>query len=571
MSTQTSTDPDVLAAAGRMLYAEQRYAEATVSFERALKARPRDADLTYALAASLRATNVHENFARARQVLAELVDHHPEHRQALRLAAELHSASSIYDRAVELWQRVVRESEDAEAYHLLSEALAELDRPAEAMEALRSAARLDPSRYGASLREIDGSAPAHHIRRARYPDTAQLNGDLKAAILEHVLGDLDVAPFITAQTSFFTMGSCFARNIADALAALGYDISYMPMSDEINTSFANRYFMDWLADEIADSDVAARMASLLPENWTRAEINARLAQADVFILTLGVGAAFFDRETGRFVMPRPTSLNRRALAERYEFRTIPVSENVENVSYVLECVWRRNPAAKIVLTVSPVPMQVTFESKSAVLADCVSKSTMRVTAHEVLQRYARTKPVYYFPSFEVFRWLGGHLERAVYGTDDGSSLHVSEDVVRTVVECFIEKLADPRSKAVPSAGAMPGPEFALRPLLTPDMLTREKPTFIYGSARMGQALHAAMGDPATWNFRGFVDSYRSGDVAGLPVLDLDQFKEVYAPGDQVVVASGAVYDIARSLAANGIEDAWDANPWWKARALSGSD
>lgn len=565
---QSPSVTDALIAEGRSLYAKQRYAEAAESFERVLASRPGDVDLLYAYAAALRATNVHENFARARAALAEIVERHPEHVKAVRLSAELHSASSIYDRAVELWQRVVAQSEDAEAYYFLSEALAVLDRRAEATRALQAAARLDPERYAASLRETESSVPASEIRRARFPDTAQLTGDLKSAIVEHVLSDLDVAPFISAGTAFFTMGSCFARSIADALAALGYTTSYMPMSDEINTSFANRYFMDWLAGEIDDPEVAERIASLLPEDWTRDQINDRLASADVFILTLGVGAAFFTRDTGKFVMPRPTALNRRALAERYEFKTTSLGQNVENISHVIEKVWQRNPQARIVLTVSPVPMQVTFESKSAVLADCLSKSTMRVTAHEVLQRYASTKKVHYFPSFEVFRWLGGHLDRAVYGTDDGSSLHVSDDVVKLVVESFIEKLSDGTVPVKAGETLREEGALALRPMLSPDLLERERPTFIYGSARMGQALFSAMGDMSTWNFRGFVDSTRSGSFEGHPVLDLAQFKAAYEPGDQVVVASGAVYDIARSLAACGVHEAWDANPWWKARALA---
>ncbi len=38
-----------------------------------------------------------------------------------------------------------------------------------------------------------------------------------------------------------------------------------------------------------------------------------------------------------------------------------------------------------------------------VVADCVSKSTLRVAMDEVLR--LRLKDVYYFPSFEILRWL----------------------------------------------------------------------------------------------------------------------------------------------------------------------
>ncbi len=167
---------------------------------------------------------------------------------------------------------------------------------------------------------------------------------------------------------------------------------------------------------------------------------------DVFILTLGVAPAFFDRETGAFVLPRPTALNSRALAEKYRFRTTSVQENVDNVCYQLSFLRKLNPGAKIVITESPVPLHMTFEFKSAVVADCLSKSTLRVAADQIVN-HSGFRDIYYWPSFEVFRWVGSH-RGGVYAVDDGASWHVSEAAVDVVVQAFVETFSAP---AAPSA------------------------------------------------------------------------------------------------------------------------
>ena len=134
----------------------------------------------------------------------------------------------------------------------------------------------------------------------------------------------------------------------------------------------------------------------------------------MFILTLGVAPAFFDRDTGSFVLPRPTALNSRALAEKYLYRTTSVQENVDNVLYLLDFVRSVAPDIKIVVTVSPVPLQASFEFESAVQADCLSKSTMRLTAHEVVNN-SDIQNIFYWPSFEIFRWAGIECRRFLRG------------------------------------------------------------------------------------------------------------------------------------------------------------
>ena len=67
-------------------------------------------------------------------------------------------------------------------------------------------------------------------------------------------------------------------------------------------------------------------------------------------------------------------------------------------------------------------------------ADCVSKSTLRVAIHELLAEGHAN--LHYWPSFEIVRWLGSHIEEALFG-EDGNTRHVNRKTVRLILESFI--------------------------------------------------------------------------------------------------------------------------------------
>jgi GSCFA family len=54
---------------------------------------------------------------------------------------------------------------------------------------------------------------------------------------------------------------------------------------------------------------------------------------------------------------------------------------------------------KIILTVSPVPLQATFTASDCIVANEVSKSALRVAAEQL----AKHPSVDYFPSYEIVR------------------------------------------------------------------------------------------------------------------------------------------------------------------------
>lgn len=343
--------------------------------------------------------------------------------------------------AIDTLRRLLEvQPEHGPGHELLSEVLATRGELSPAFEHIQKAAQLDSSIGKAWAAEIKETQTALQNSRGkqssfvRYPDGELLKSDFGRAVDESVLTPLkDVKRFITPQTKFFTIGSCFARAIAQSLRERGYSVENREFGEHINSTFANRALVEWMMGKIdpaTEPRIKALVGGISPE-----ELKAMVANAEVIILTIGVAPCFFDRNSGNFVMPRPSALNARAMAETYTFRMTTVAENVENIRAILSTIRQINSDAEIVLTLSPVPLNSAFGMMSAVQADCISKSTLRLAVDEVT-REAPTN-LYYWPSFEIVRWLSGHVGQ-FFGSDDGVASHVDDVVVRFNIEKFIQ-------------------------------------------------------------------------------------------------------------------------------------
>ncbi len=434
---------------------DKDFVSAQLAFQKLLELDPKDINARF-IYAQLIDDGSHKKRAEARDMMLAILDEHPEifnepsegNLHLIRSAAVRCSHVGPFTRSMELFRKLARASNQAADYFSLSEILTQGNQFEEAVAALEKAIKLDPAYDVPANRETleiaRSNAKKGKIKDAkgrtkvgRYPETKDFLGDLQTLITEHIAVNLKAAPkFLDKSTRFFTMGSCFARNLSKSLTDSGYASHHMEISEYINTTFANRVFVDWLRDAEIDPEIRERIVELLPPGSSKENTLGIIKQADVFILTLGVAAAFFDRETGAFVLPRPTALNSRALAEKYKFRTASVQENVDNVLYLIDFVRSVSPGIKVVVTVSPVPLLTSFEYESVVQADCLSKSTMRLVAHEVVNN-SNLEDIWYWPSFEVFRWAGSNAS-SFFAADDGAAWHVSEDKVGAAVRAFVQ-------------------------------------------------------------------------------------------------------------------------------------
>jgi tetratricopeptide (TPR) repeat protein len=461
MTTELAAPPalepllEQLKAAGYKCIEDKDFANALLAFRKIVELDGTDLNARFAYA-QLIDDGSHRKRAEARDLMLSILDEHPEildqptegNLHLIRNAAVRCSHVGPFARSIELFRKLAHGSNRASDYFQLSEILTQGDFFEESVAALEKAMALDPAYDNPANRETLGIARSRLTQTTakaatgkkkigRYPETKVFLGDLQPLIRDHIAVDLNRAPkFIGKSSRFFTMGSCFARNLAGSLIKNGFAAHHMEISEYINTTFANRVFVDWLSGAEIDAAIQERIVELLPPSWSKENTLQVIKGSDVFILTLGVAPAFFDRATGDFVLPRPSALNSRVLAEKYLFRTTSVKENVDNVLYLINFIRSVAPGIKIVVTVSPVPMLASFEFESAVQADCLSKSTMRLVAHEVVNN-SNLSNILYWPSFEVFRWAGSNASN-YYAADDGAAWHVSEEKVAGTIKAFVD-------------------------------------------------------------------------------------------------------------------------------------
>lgn len=408
--------------------------------------------------ALLQENGTHKNMARARDIMLSILDENPiifdittEHNIFLiRSAAYRCHYLGPISRAIELFQKLSTITNNADDFATLSEVLAKENKLPEAISALKKAMDLNPDKYDNEtsnetiLAYNSNIASTYETSRdkiktivGRYPLNEDFHGDIQTLIKKHIASNFtERDKFINNKTKFYTMGSCFARNIHRSLLNNGFQSYHMEISETINTTFANRAFIDWLDNKSQNTSITKRFEELLPSGSSSINTIEIIKNSDVFILTLGVAYAFFDKINGEFVLPRPTQLNSRALAEKYDYRLTSVSENIENVQYLISYIRKISPNIKVIVTVSPVPIIASFGHPSCVQADCLSKSTMRLVADQIVNA-SGIKEILYWPSFEIFRWAGSSSSN-YYAADDGASWHVSEDKVGQTIASFID-------------------------------------------------------------------------------------------------------------------------------------
>jgi GSCFA family len=284
-----------------------------------------------------------------------------------------------------------------------------------------------------------------------YPaDREDFDNDLGQVIRQYALvGHVPPAPLLTGDDSVVAVGSCFAGELRKYLTRAGVQSKRIWIPEGLNNTYALLDFLTWA---VTGSTTGAGFRYDRDENgkireWVPAEPSSRyaelLADAGALVFTTGVGEVWQDKVTGGvFWHGVPRQIYD---AGRHVHRLTTVEENAANLRRTIDLVRRVNPTAPIVLTLSPVPLKGTFRGISCLSADCVSKSVLRVAIDQVM---SDGRPgVYYWPSFEVVKWMGPNLTWPVYGLDDGKTRHVTRRLVAEIVDAFIETLYVPEALA----------------------------------------------------------------------------------------------------------------------------
>jgi hypothetical protein len=173
---------------------------------------------------------------------------------------------------------------------------------------------------------------------------------------------------------------------------------------------------------------------------------------DVFVFTLGLTEAWVSRIDGAVFPLCPGVAGGEFDAERHAFVNFDVEEVVADLEAALSLVWQRNPSARVVLTVSPVPLIATAENRSALVSTTLSKAVLRVAAEKIAKRHAQ---VAYFPAYEI---VTGAYTRGAYFADDLRS--VTGPGVAHVMRLFLAHYGAALDPAAPTPASTMNTESA---------------------------------------------------------------------------------------------------------------
>lgn len=250
------------------------------------------------------------------------------------------------------------------------------------------------------------------------------------------------ATMFTPNSKIMTFGSCFAGEIRRVFSKYGMVSNQITIPEGLNNTFALKYFFDWALegdtttlDYWYDSDNTGNI-----KIWDGQQklIRESLKDSDGFIITIGLAEVWRDKKSNIvFWRGVPESIWDENL---YEFSISSVHENLDNIKNICNTIHKHCGDKPIFLTLSPIPLNATFMDRSCVVSDCASKSILRAAIEEFMA--LKTKNVYYWPSFEIIRWLGGHTETRTFGGfNQGPSCdsrHVPPNIVKMIINSFIK-------------------------------------------------------------------------------------------------------------------------------------
>lgn len=155
---------------------------------------------------------------------------------------------------------------------------------------------------------------------------------------------------------------------------------------------------------------------------------------DVFVFTLGLTEAWRSRLDGAVYPVAPGVAAGGWDPKLHEFVNFGVAEVASDLQAFLERLLGVNPKARVILTVSPVPLVATYEDRHVLVATTYSKSVLRAAADEVARRNPACD---YFPAYEI---VTGNHARGGYFEDDLRS--VRQEGVDHVMRMFVAHYAD---------------------------------------------------------------------------------------------------------------------------------
>ncbi len=263
------------------------------------------------------------------------------------------------------------------------------------------------------------------------------------AISRKAQGDVDpvVAPSfqISPDTKVATAGSCFAQHIARHLRKVGInplvterahaevarfaeDFHYGVYTARYGNIYSGRQLIQ-LFDRAYGAFVPEEQPwrgrngeyidpfrPLIPDGFATlreferdrerhfAAVREMFETLDVMVFTLGLTETWVSRADGAVFPSCPGSVGGVWDPDKYAFVNQSVTDVATDVTRFIARLRTVNPEAKVLLTVSPVPLVATATGNHVLPATVYSKSVLRVAAQQVVDAHEN---VDYFPSYEI--------------------------------------------------------------------------------------------------------------------------------------------------------------------------
>jgi hypothetical protein len=139
--------------------------------------------------------------------------------------------------------------------------------------------------------------------------------------------------------------------------------------------------------------------TVFDERSSHLSIVAQLFQTcDIVVFTLGLTEAWVSKTDGAVFPVAPGVVAGSFCEDLHSFVNFSYREVLADISDFCLTLKRINPRIKIILTVSPVSLNATFEKQNVLVSSTYSKSVLRAAAGEIVSTFDF---VDYFPSFEI--------------------------------------------------------------------------------------------------------------------------------------------------------------------------
>jgi hypothetical protein len=149
--------------------------------------------------------------------------------------------------------------------------------------------------------------------------------------------------------------------------------------------------------------------------------------ADHFVFTFGMTEIFINRVSGKVANQKP-GYGYGGGKNETDYHRAGFAENLAAVLRLVDLITAQKPDARIFMTVSPVPLKLTFSRDDIFVANTLSKSTLRAVLGEVS---ALRRNVTYFPSYEAVLAEG-------HGAWEKDGRHVRRPLVEAITRNFVE-------------------------------------------------------------------------------------------------------------------------------------